>query len=120
MMTSELIDSYYEGLTRKDGWQAFISDTMTFMSPGGAVTEGSAAFIEGNRRFLRAVQGATKKQAIIDGDTACIWMSYALVSPRGKQATLDVVEIWTVKGGRLDSLRIYFDTEAFRTFMQAA
>jgi hypothetical protein len=47
-------------------------------------------------------------------------MSYALVSPHGKQTTLDVAEIWKAKGDRLDSLTIYFDTEAFRTFMQAA
>jgi ketosteroid isomerase-like protein len=120
MNTSELVDRYYAALARKDGWQALVSDGMTFVSPGGTVTEGSAAFIEGNSRFLRAVKGATKKESIIDGDTACIWMSYDLVSPRGKEATLDVAEIWKTKGDRLDSLTIYFDTAAFRTFMQPA
>jgi hypothetical protein len=120
MSTGELIDRYYDGLARKDGWQALISDTMTFVSPGGKVTEGSAAFVEGNGRFLRAVKGAAKKQSIIDGDTACIWMSYDLVSPRGTQATLDVAEIWKARGDKLESLTIYFDTEAFRTFMQPA
>jgi hypothetical protein len=45
-------------------------------------------------------------------------MSYHLVSPRGKQATLDVAEIWKAKDDQLDSLTIYFDTEAFGTFMQ--
>jgi hypothetical protein len=30
------------------------------------------------------------------------------------------VEIWTATNGQLDSLRIYFDTAAFASFMQAA
>ena len=57
---------------------------------------------------------------LTDGDTACVWMSYEIVSPRGKQTTLDALEIWTAKDSRLASLTIYFDAAAFSSFMQQA
>jgi hypothetical protein len=47
-------------------------------------------------------------------------MSYEIVSPRGKQTTLDALEIWTAKDSRLASLTIYFDAAAFSSFMQQA
>jgi hypothetical protein len=119
-MTSDLVNAYYDGITRKEGWQEPLSDTIKFVSPGGKVTEGKEAYVEGNSRFLRAVKSATRKQMLIDGDTACVWMGYELVSPRGNQTTQDVLEIWTAKDKRLESLTIYFDTAAFRSFMQAA
>ena len=46
-------------------------------------------------------------------------MSYDLRSPGGNETTLDVVEIWAATNAKLDSLRIYFDTAAFSSFMQA-
>jgi hypothetical protein len=93
-MTKHLIDAYYDGIARKAGWDQPLSDAVRFVSPGGAVTNGKAAFIEANTRFLRAVKSAVPKQTLIDGSTACVWMAYELVSPRGRQTTLDVLEIW--------------------------
>jgi hypothetical protein len=119
-MIRELLNTYYDGLNRKDGWQAQVSEAITFASPNGAVTHGKAAFVEGNSRFLRAVKSANRKHMLTDGDSGCAWVSYDLRSPRGHETTLEVVEIWTATNGQLDSLRIYFDTAAFASFMQAA
>jgi hypothetical protein len=119
-MTSDLVNAYYEGIARKDGWQQPLSDSLRFVSPGGKVTEGKAAYVEANSRFLSAVRLAQRKEMLTDGDTACVWMSYEIVSPRGKQTTLDALEIWTAKDSRLASLTIYFDAAAFSSFMQQA
>jgi len=119
-MTGNLISDYYEGIARKEGWQEPLSNTIRFISPGGKVTAGKAAYLEANSRFLRAVKSARRKEMLIDGDTACVWMSYEIVSPGGSQMTLDALEIWTAKDNRLDSLTIYFDTAAFRSFIQPA
>ena len=119
-MTSSLVNAYYEGIARKDGWQEPLSNTIRFISPGGKATEGKAAYAEANSRFLSAVKSAKQKEVLIDGDTACVWMTYELVSPRGREMSLDALEIWLAKDNRLDSLTIYFDTAAFRSFMQAA
>jgi hypothetical protein len=115
-MISDLIEAYYEGVARKAGWEAPLADDFKFSSPTG-VTEGKKAYIEGNNRFLKSVKSARRLQTIIDGDTACVWMSYDYVSPRGAEMTQDAFEIWKEKGGRLAAYTIYFDTAAFKAFM---
>src|SRR5260370_16674616 len=94
-MAADLVNAYYEGIARKDGWQKPLSDSLRFISPGGKVTEGKAAYLGANNRFLSAVRSAQRKEMLTDVDTACVWMSYEIVSPRGKQTTLDALEIWT-------------------------
>jgi hypothetical protein len=119
-MAADLVNAYYEGIARKDGWQKPLSDSLRFISPGGKVTEGKAAYLETNNRFLSAVRSAQRKEMLTDGDTACVWMSYEIVLPRGKQTTLDALEIWTATDNRLASLTIYFDTAVFSSFMRQA
>jgi ketosteroid isomerase-like protein len=115
-MISDLIGAYYEGIARKSGWETPLADDLTFGSPAGVI-EGKAAYVENNNRFLRAVKSATPQKTIIDGDTACVWMSYDFASPSGNEMTQDVLEVWKEKDGRLASYAIYFDTAAFRAFM---
>ncbi len=119
-MIADLVNVYYEGIAHRDGWQQPLSDSLRFVSPGGKITEGKAAYLDANNRFLRSVRSAQRKEMLADGDTACVWMSYEIVSPRGKQTTLDAVEIWTARDNQLTSLTIYFDTAAFNSFMQQA
>lgn len=119
-MIQNLVNAYYDGIALKQGWEEPLADTIRFVSPGGRVTEGKAAYVAANNGFLRAVETARRKEMLTDGDTACAWMSYGIVSPKGKRTTLDAVEIWTASGGKLDSLTIYFDTAAFGAFMQGA
>jgi len=117
-MIATLIDSYYEGLARRDGWQQPLTDAFRFVSPGGRVAEGKPAYVEATTGFLRLVTSAHKKEMLTDGDTACVWMRYDLASPRGTKGSLDAVEIWTASNGQLASLTLYFDTAAFAAFMQ--
>ena len=116
-MTAELLDTYYEGIAKKAGWEKPLSDTIRFVSRT-STSDGKAAFVEATTRFLRAVKSATRKETLIDGDTACVWVNYELVSPKGSRTKQDVLEIWkTERDGRLTSCTIYFDTAAFRAFM---
>ena len=50
---------------------------------------------------------------MVDNDNACVIGNYDYVFPNGKSINGDVVEIWKVKNGKLDSLTIYFDTLTF-------
>ena len=117
-MIAELVNTYYDGLSRRDGWQQPLSDAFRFLSPGGRVTEGKSAYIDANNGFLRLVTSARRKEFLTDGDTACVWMTYELLSPRGARGVLDAVEIWTATSDRLSSLTLHFDTAAFQKFMQ--
>jgi ketosteroid isomerase-like protein len=51
---------------------------------------------------------------IIEGDSACVIENYDYVFPNGKAINRDVATIWKVKAGKLDELRIFFDTSAFQ------
>ena len=73
-MTVDLVNAYYEGIARKDGWQQPLADSLRFITPGGKVTEGKAAYLEANNRFLSAVRSAQRKEMMADGDTACVGM----------------------------------------------
>ena len=115
-MMTELLNTYYEGIARKTGWEKPLSDTIKFVSRG-STTDGKAAFVEATNRFLRAVRSASRKEMLVDGDTACVWMTYDLVSPKGSAATQDVLEIWTERENRLSSCTIYFDTAVFRALV---
>jgi len=114
--TRETITKYYDGVKKKDGWQSVISDDMAF-TMGTQTTKGKAAYVEITGRFLHAVTDANVKETIIDGDKACIIVAYDMMSPRGNTSTKDVVEVLSVKGDKIASSSIYFDTEDFKTFM---
>ncbi len=117
-MIADLVNLYYDGLARRDGWEQPLSDSFRFISPGGRVSEGKPAYVAANNGFLGLVASARKKEMLTDGGTACVWMAYDLVSPRGARTALDAVEIWTSAGDQLTSLTIYFDAAAFQKFMQ--
>jgi len=54
------------------------------------------------------------KLMIVENENACALVSYDLISPKGKNFSGDVAEIWKVKDGKLESLAIYFDTAEFQ------
>lgn len=115
--TKETITKYYNDLKKKEGWQSVISDDMTFTQMGSYTSKGKAAYVEVTERFLRAVTDENVKESIIDGDKACVIVAYDLRSPKGNTSTKDVVEILSVKDGKIASSTIFFDTADFRAFM---
>ena len=114
--TRETIAKYYNSVKKKNGWQSVISDDMVF-TMGTQATKGKAAYVEITGRFLRAVTDANLKETIIDGDKACVIVAYDLRSPKGNISTKEVVEILSVKGDKIASSSLYFDTEDFKIFM---
>ena len=117
-MIASLVNTYYDGLSARKGWENPLAETFRFVSPGNRVTDGKPAYVAANTGFLGLVTSARRKEMLTDGDTACVWMTYDLQSPRGARGALDAVEIWTAAGDKLTSLTLHFDTAAFQKFMQ--
>lgn len=114
--TRKLLETYYEGFAKKQGWESVISDGFKFI--GGDMTKttptiGKAAYIEVINRFSRVFQTMRVKEMVIDGDSACVIGNYNYKFPNGASMDGDVAEIWKVKNGKLDSLTIFFDTLTF-------
>jgi len=120
MSTQALIDTYYEGLARRAGWDDAIADDFVFTgATAGNGSRGKPAYAEVLRQFGRMYETVAVKDSIVDGDNACVIATYGVVSPSGKKTTFDIAEIWTAQRGRLSSLTIFFDTAGWRSFMSA-
>ena len=114
--TKQLLDTYYKGFARKDGWESVISDDFKFT--GGDMTKtapvvGKTAYIEVIKRFSRVFQTMRVKEMIIEGESACVIGNYDYIFPNGVSMNGNVAELWKVKNGKLDSLTIFFDTLTF-------
>ena len=114
--TNETIQKYYHAINVKGSWQLFISDDITFASPGQN-TKGKVAYVDATLRFLNVVKSVQLIGLIIEGNKACALASYELESPGGKTARCEVAEILTITGDKINSSSIYFDTAYFRSFM---
>jgi len=116
MNTTELLESYYEGFARKEGWETVISDDFKFV--GGDMMDrtpvtGKGGYIEVIRRFSKLFTSMKVKKMIVNGDSAFVLAGYGYVFPGNKKIKGDVAELWEVRQGKLDSLTIYFDTLTF-------
>jgi ketosteroid isomerase-like protein len=116
--TRLLLETYYSGFAKKEGWDSVISDDFKFV--GGDMinpvrTTGKAAYIEVIKRFSRVFQTMRAKEIIVEGENACVIGNYDYKFPNGVSLNGDVAEIWKARNGKLDSLTIFFDTLTFDT-----
>ena len=115
-MTRKTIQSYFDRLERKNGWEASLADQLqftSFTSPAKHVS-GREAYLQATKRFYSTIAGVRVRDVIVDGDKACVLTHYALRPPNGTPAfESDVAEIFSVKNDKIDSLGIYFDTAPF-------
>ncbi len=110
--TKEILQKYYDCLSKKEGWQSLLSDDILLTGTVAKESKGKEPFV--NNNFFKMVKDLKLKRMIVENENACALVSYDLTSPKGKNFSSDVAEIWKVKDGKLDSLAIYFDTAEFQ------
>lgn len=115
MTTKDIILDYFKALKQKRGWEAFLSDRLSFTNFTAPIKQvtGRDAYIEATKRFYSMIIGVDLNDLIVDGEKACALTHYELQPPNGNSFGSDVAEIFTVKDGKIDSLGIYFDTTPF-------
>ena len=114
--TKELLDTYYQGFAKKEGWESVISDDFVFTADNmekDDTNKGKEAYQNIIARFSKLYQNMRVKRMIIEGDNASAIANYDYIFPNGKHISGDVAEFWTAKNGKLTSLHIYFDTLTF-------
>ena len=117
MTTQTLLDTYYQGLAQKSGWESVIADDFQFVG-GHNMTHptpvvGKAAYMDIIGRFARVFTAMRVKDLVVAPDRAYVLTNYDYAFPNGKTANGDVVEVWQVRNGQLAALTIFFDTLAF-------
>ena len=116
MTTDDVVKKYFAALSKKKGWEEFVSCEIEFNSPG-AKTKGKEAYVKGLNQFLAVVNGIKVEKLIVEEKNACVVSSYDLRSPTGKLGHSEVAEILTVEDGLIQSSTIFFDTAALGAFM---
>jgi ketosteroid isomerase-like protein len=114
MSTKEIIQRYFEELTKNGSWKSLLSDDLeftSFTSPVKHVT-GKAAYLESTKRFFSMIKSLEVRDLVIEGTKACALTRYQLQAPAGSFQS-DVAELFTVTEGKISSLGIYFDTAPF-------
>ena len=116
MTTQELLETYYAGFARKEGWEWVLSDDFKFV--GGDMTNptplvGKSEYVKVIERFARVFTTMRVKDMLVADNRAFVLANYDYVFPKGQRINGDVVEIWKVKDGKLDALTIFFDTHTF-------
>ena len=114
MSTKEIVQRYFEELTKKGNWESFLSDDLEFTSFTSPVKHvaGKAAYLDSTKRFFSMIRSLEMRDLIIDGTKACAFTGYQLQGPAGSFHS-DVAELFTVTDGKISSLAIYFDTAPF-------
>jgi ketosteroid isomerase-like protein len=115
MTTRDTVQSYFESLREKSGWEAFLSDDIaftSFTSPIKHVT-GKAAYLQATKRFFSMVTALETKGILVDGERACVLTRYELQVPDGSTFESQVAELFEVRDGKIKSLAIYFDSAPF-------
>ena len=101
---------------RKGNWDSVLA--VDFQYIGGDMTKaepiiGKQAYIEIIKRFSQIFESMKVKEMIVEGDKDCVIGNYDFKIPNGQKINGNVAEHWTVKNGKLQSFRIYFDTLTF-------
>ncbi len=115
MTTRDTIQRYFESLQQKRGWEAFLSEQMTFTSYTSPVKRitGRDAYLEATKRFFSMVAAVEVQGIVADGEKACALTRYELQPPGGAAFESHVAEVFEVKEGKITSFEIYFDSAPF-------
>ena len=115
MTTRDTIQSYFESLSEKSGWEAFLADDMAFTSFATPIKHvaGKGAYLEATKRFFSMIKALEVKSILVDGERACALTRYELQAPGGSAFQSHVAELFEVRDGKITSLEIYFDSAPF-------
>ncbi len=67
--TKELLNKYYEGLSRKGDWGSLLSENFLLTGTVAKETRGRDVFVD--NMFFKLVKSLKVKKMIIDGESAC-------------------------------------------------
>jgi len=113
----EVFQSFGQGMmSGTNSWKDFIADDIKFIGPVDQVY-GKEAFVNLNESFMPAVKGNTLKQMVEKDNWVITQAEMQVATPSGKVITLDMSEWYEIEAGKIQSIKIFYDAEAFRKEM---
>ena len=119
MSNADVFRTYLERFTAGDaeGAAELLADEFTFDGPV-LQAEGKADFLAGAANLGPIVRGCEMHHQWVDGDQVCSFYDFKIETPAGA-GSIPMAEWSVVRGGRLVSSRLVFDTAAMAALMPA-
>lgn len=113
----EVFQAFGQGLmSGTDAWKQVVAENVNFIGPVDQVS-GLDAFAKLNENFMPMIRGNEMKQIVEAGKFIITQVTMDLVMPSGKTITLDMSEWYEIIDGKIQTIKIYYDAEAFRKEM---
>lgn len=96
-----------------DEWESLMAEDIVFKGPIDTV-EGREANIQLNKGFMPMVQGYAPINAFTAGAYATLEGTYTISTPSGGTMSFTAAEVYEIKAGKIQNIRIYYDAEEFR------
>ncbi len=115
MTPKEVLQAYFDTLSKRGEWQRFFADDIVFTSHAsqGKRVRGKDACLEATRGFYSMIESVDLQELFVDGERACALTRYHLRPPHGESFSSDVAEVFTVSADKIGSFQIYFDSAPY-------
>ena len=120
MTNADVFRTYLERFTAGDtaGAAELLADDFTFTGPV-LKAETKADFLAGSAALAPIVRGCVVHQQWVDGEQVCSFYDFQVETPAGA-GSIPMAEWSVVRGGKLVSSRLVFDTAAMAALMPAS
>jgi hypothetical protein len=120
MTNAEIFQTYLERFTHGDvdGAADMLDDDFTFTGPILQST-GKAEFLAGSTGAATMARGCEIHRQWVDGDSVCSIYDFKIETPMGA-GSIPMAEWSLIKGGKLVSSRLIFDTANMAALMPPA
>jgi len=111
----EVFQAFGQGLmSGTNSWKEVVAENITFTGPVDQ-TEGLDAFARLNEQFMPMMKGNDVKQVVHVGNYLITQIIMDIEMPTGKKMKLDMTEWYEINNGKIQSIKVYYDAEEFRT-----
>jgi len=116
MNTESLLKRYYASLKSPEALEELLTEDFRFI--GGDMTKpealvGRDAYLAVLKRLSGLFSQVKLEQVFVNGNHAAVVARYDWTFPKAGLVPGSVAEIWTIRNGRLQELKIFFDTMSF-------
>lgn len=94
-------------------WPQLVADDISFTGPVDQV-RGKADFITLNNNFIPCVRGYQPVSVLEQGNRVLLEGVFTIAAPSGKEIQCHLAEIYELKNGKIQNIRVYYDAEEFR------
>jgi hypothetical protein len=110
----EIVKEFQKSVaTGSDDWNSIVSDQIVFKGPVDQVS-GKERFIQLNRGFFPLVQEYKPVNAFEGTSSVCLEGIFKVKTPKGNLLELEMAEVYSIKEGKIENIRVYYDAEQFR------